>query len=97
MSQHTPGPWMAHVEQGFPLTITGNSGLTIARLGAHHSAPLDPEENEANARLIAAVPELLAVVKDIEALGECYCGTAHDEGRCLTCRARDAIRKAQEG
>lgn len=54
------------------------------------------EETTANARLIAAAPDLLVVAQDfLEALSEqgllCECG----EFDCRTSRARAAIRKAR--
>ena len=57
MSKHTPEPW--HVIPGSPLEV-GSSEFVICNL-------LAPDTNEsalADARLIAAAPELLECLKD---------------------------------
>jgi hypothetical protein len=58
---------------------------------------LEEDEQEANARLIAAAPELLEVVKQMQsALSRCFGAHAPDEGdrhRALA-QARAAIAKA---
>lgn len=68
MSKHTPGPWIiTHSRSGYPYQIDapngsrGPGGITsVTRWGAI-SCP-SSEEGLANARLIAAAPELLQVV-----------------------------------
>ena len=56
-SQHTPGPWSQKGRDIF-------SGTTyIADVKANRLVP--PEEAEANARLIAAAPELLEALRDL--------------------------------
>lgn len=55
MSQHTPGPWTIHDQvdsEGF--TIIKGQGLRLAKV-----TNSEPDWAEANARLIAAAPELL--------------------------------------
>lgn len=60
MSKHTPGPWVfqAH-DHWLPAVVIGESvwhaGLVTGRER--------PGEHEANARLIAAAPDLLAALK----------------------------------
>lgn len=51
-TQHTPGPWTVD-DNGFIYDYAGN---TIAD---PHCSDIDLDEREANARLIAAAPELL--------------------------------------
>lgn len=64
MTQHTPGPWEAvkSNRNQFAWDVIGALGMvpTIARLGL-----VDPHEEavKANARLIAAAPELLEALK----------------------------------
>lgn len=70
MTTHTPGPW----EVGYQgLSIYGpdrhGTTLVIARSLDTSRQHCDPQEAQANARLIAAAPELLDVAKDV--LAEC--------------------------
>ena len=58
--KHTPGPW----ESGNGTTsIYGSDGKEVARRIWH--GPQDDERSLANARLIAAAPELLALLNRI--------------------------------
>lgn len=59
MSQHTPGPWKADPNPGECWMIEFDDGIALARtyLMDNHG------EEEANARLIAAAPDLLDVVQ----------------------------------
>ena len=73
MSKHTPGPWIgAGPSFGDPLPrytteiVTeredeDGAATSICELPFHHH----DDENEANARLIAAAPELLEALKEI--------------------------------
>ena len=70
MSRHTPGPWMAQIareETGFRMVRTyvldGASGDPIAHVQANGMA-----EEEANARLIAAAPDLLDALRKAQSL-----------------------------
>jgi hypothetical protein len=65
---HTPGPWSA--DDDYCLTIEGNineDARTVAILPDEKDETVDfvddPTERIANARLIAAAPELLAALK----------------------------------
>lgn len=68
---HTPGPWA--IDDW--CWIDAPSGMNVATI----SAGLDAEETVANAKLIAAAPDLLAALKDM--LGstgsEQACAAAH--------------------
>jgi len=78
-SGHTSGPWYA-----------ANMGLGSRGKGPY-TYPLgtDPDEAVANAKLIAAAPELLAAC--IKAVGpKRHAGTCH----CLDCDAQDSMRAA---
>lgn len=57
--QHTPGPWKIDQNAELPLAIieSGEMGYGIAEIGERN--PI----NLANARLIAAAPDLLAALK----------------------------------
>lgn len=58
--QHTPGPWTVSNRE-----ITGpqDSGVIVARLPEWGILADNPDPAPANARLIAAAPELLAALK----------------------------------
>ena len=65
MTQHTPGPWAVEIpfqEKGLYVTAANprKTNPLICRL-----SPL--EEQEANARLIAAAPKMLEVLESIHA------------------------------
>ncbi len=62
--KHTPGPW--HVDTNYLDDVLDSKGADVATTftpkgtGQKHS-----DERRANARLIAASPELLSVLKDV--------------------------------
>jgi hypothetical protein len=61
MTKHTPGPW--HVNGR---SIDSIDRRTVATTeGIYRRERGRPEEQEANARLIAAAPELLAALHDL--------------------------------
>lgn len=74
-TKHTPGPW-ALDDDGF---VYGE-GFIVS--DPHSSPEIDLDEREANARLIAAAPELLAALEwalddpDSEILGEEWANAA---------------------
>lgn len=59
MIQHTPGPWAVSCESVDDewAVVTTPGGAVIANVNADH-------RQDANARLIAAAPDLLAALKD---------------------------------
>lgn len=61
MAEHTPGPWA--IDGNNRLDVTANDYGTVATV----LAPTTPA-GQANARLIAAGPDLLAALEKIEAL-----------------------------
>jgi len=58
--RHTPGPWTAVADGGSVLIVTAARGNTMRVVD---DSPR--EEAAANARLIAAAPELLAALKEM--------------------------------
>jgi hypothetical protein len=82
-AQHTPGPWKL-ISNGLLVQDAGNRlhiGTFKEAEGLGHSAA-------ANARLIAAAPELLAALEEIVAqLG--------DKGYCAISKARAVAEKAR--
>lgn len=103
MSKHTPGPW-----------VTDNSVLRgsinrldeprrhIALTSDWENEKGDREQNEANARLIAAAPELLEALESAIECGMVPSSTAKDGGATRHARQvvvadmiRDAVAKAK--
>lgn len=62
MSKHTPGPWEAKGWRVCANLAEGGPPLTVICDTANNKASRTPE-NEANARLIAAAPDLLVACK----------------------------------
>lgn len=91
----TPGPWVAFFEdEQQPCSIRGN-GRTIAWVDFWKDVPvyqLPMAEQQANARLIAASPDLLEACRSLLALCEGGVGNALTRMDA----ARDAISKATE-
>ena len=87
--KHTPGPWRAIIRKN-------GGGITNAfvdmQSGGHIAIPLNnPETAEANARLIAAAPELLEALQTW--IAACDTGTHTDINQARE-QARAAIAKA---
>jgi hypothetical protein len=59
-TKHTPGPWRAHYSKRFEnYSIFGGGKSTDAHWICITKCESTPRDHEANARLIAAAPELL--------------------------------------
>lgn len=94
-AKNTPGPWMQH--PNYPWIIKecnapiSDEGVTVASTTAHESSGFFPsiEQGRANARLIAAAPELLEALIDAVCALEC-CGKDYQAAE----KARAAITKA---
>lgn len=92
---HTPGPWMVH-ETGFytnPFKITAR-GKHGAVANIPHSEITTTARQSANARLIAAAPDLLAALDQVDAYLSPFDGEedAYAEIRSVI---RQAIAKAK--
>ena len=61
MSKHTPGPW-EHVPGGFTIKAPSDR-LSFQLIAALSTGMKTRDEVDANARLIAAAPELLAALR----------------------------------
>ena len=90
-TKHTPGPWRERAMPGRKTTawISGGDGNLITEISGARRLP---EENAANAALIAAAPEMLAALKNLvnDALAN---GMHSSEPRII--EARQAIAKAE--
>lgn len=69
--KHTPGPWVAHISEYKEHSIRNESGQTLISEVQLFDAD---EQTLANAKLIAAAPELLAAC--IEFVRKCDVGEA---------------------
>jgi hypothetical protein len=94
MSKHTPGPWhylsgAVYAEPDGDIKI---GGVAIAQRGRQSNPrlpdPIEPTEKDANMRLIAAAPELLAALEEITSRFCC----PEEEFRAI---AMAAIKKAR--
>lgn len=83
MSGHTPGPWTARKH-------TDTAGWTVSSGNSIASVPPQRGEGEAeaNARLIAAAPELLEIVLAVESMAR-ECESCEGSGHQPGCTADD--------
>jgi hypothetical protein len=103
MSAHTPGPWFANAAIGTDDADCGwhiepecidfqYRGMVCSLNDAEHIEGITKSERDANARLIAAAPELLALLKDWrEACGSMVHDELADKPRQTTHELRDAV------
>lgn len=91
-TKHAPGPWKA---QG--LAIVASDRSFVGRLYPWCADPQDSECAKANARLIAAAPELLEALESIIDAADyaAYKGFGGAEAENQIMRARSAIIKAR--
>lgn len=77
MSKHTPGPWKVdkYIDSGKPSLSVSANGSEVAQASSWAGDGAD--EAGANARLIAAAPELLEACREAkEVLDDLPCGAA---------------------
>lgn len=71
MSGHTPGPWKVEYENNDGARVSAIASVawcpSSAAFGADGSQVITADEAEANARLIAAAPDLLAALEAVMA------------------------------
>ena len=67
MAEHTPGPWRISNNESVrqPSLILGSTGAIVATTRWDMEIMEDGDEETANANLIAAAPEMLAALKEI--------------------------------
>ncbi len=72
MSKHTPGPWVADWTRAGKTAwkVVGADGRGVSTVLVSQDRPA--AEKEANARLIAAAPDLLEAAKDVTAMLELF-------------------------
>jgi hypothetical protein len=84
---HTPGEWHTHDGQIYPL----ETGVTLALIPYWDE---ENEEHQANARLIAAAPDLLEALK--EAIDQLETWNTESEDTFTMRRIKTAIQKATQ-
>lgn len=90
-SKFTPGPWKAErSKSGSKVRISGHGWFRFARVWVE-VADQRSEEGEANARLIAAAPDMLAALQMVRELDDAYGIEFSEQQRD---QLHDAIRKA---
>ena len=100
MSKHTPGPWKAHFEEAYFVTgpDRGRVAMMMNLKGPHGlGGRRSGEESAANARLIAAAPDLLEALQRAVACGMVPSTSAFEGGAAAhseQVRTADAIRAA---
>ena len=97
MSKHTPGPWHAREWNCHAKTTVGIGApdgrgfLAIAECsGMGHHPDISSEQEDANAQLIAAAPDLLEALRPF---ADMACTTPCG---CNNCIARAVINRAQD-
>ena len=94
-TQHTPGPWTIHADtDGWPLVMSGGvAGRIVANVNPQScpdesSAPEFVEMPcEANARLIAAAPELLEALQFVMTASGEQLSTAFEQAQAAIAKA----------
>jgi hypothetical protein len=100
MTQHSPGPWTLRKSgDGKCISITGSAANYWVDLDCEvDSDDKDLDVAMANARLIAAAPDLLIVAEEFlthEGESCLLLGVEGWCGECLKCAARAAVAKAK--
>lgn len=96
MNAHTPGPWRIE-RRGSHNPLIETDGLTVAEvLDDCHP---DTEQQEANARLIAAAPCLLDALRTMTQMWNAYVSPENYDGHAAKAfsAAVDALQKATTG
>lgn len=92
MSAHTPGPWTVHTGMRDCVTFEGRHGtenLFLENLDGYYAC-----QSEADARLIATAPELIAVLTELRAMCHRQLDFNDDGDGAMFERADAAIAKA---
>jgi hypothetical protein len=88
---HTPGPWVA---MGKAVYTESDNPTREILWGGHNTRSASDEEKKANARLIAAAPELLEQCREFEKCLTYYHGT--NENTAISALAKENRDKLRE-
>lgn len=94
MNKHTPGPWTAGLTDSrkVPAFVVGATSACGFTPLVCHVQSADIDIGNANARLIAAAPDLLAALQGL--LKGIFDGPDEANAAMLVAKARDAVNKA---
>ena len=100
-TKHTPGPWNAHsIKKSAAPPYTPVSATTLIAQ-VYSTAFGDHEQSEANARLIAAAPDLLEAVKrllpDVLWVADYWANDPDKDGDIVFARAAIAKATGEQG
>jgi len=102
--KHTPGPWRMdrnNTHSGTIATVHGCKNADWADIWAPDASTADEEEQESNARLIAAAPDLLEVAQGtlrlLHLMDGQWPGTLAIDARAIREQAEAAIAKVKGG
>lgn len=98
-TEHTPGPWHVNTLEVVPLSIHAAHGH-VATVSTGSMGECELEECEANARLIAAAPEMIHALELAHvalARRGCGCDCENMPAPCVMCAVETAIAKAKGG
>ena len=98
LDRHTPGPWKEGYYTGdiYAELVAGHSWSRIAAVTGEASGLITPDEAEANARLIAAAPDMLEALEQAWHLIHSFGPKPKDSTYTIVAdKARAAIAKAK--
>ncbi len=95
-TNYTPAPWRVNFDEAIKIADDNNSTLAMVT-HLHLLGRRNGNEVEANARLIAAAPELLEALEELANRAAEIHGTARHTVMPLVHKARAAIAKATGG
>ncbi|MDP3491786.1 MAG: hypothetical protein Q8R82_01635 [Hyphomonadaceae bacterium] len=93
-AKHTPGPWEVRWRFGRLTTVSGRQRYPICDTGTAPFRQANQRREEANARLIAAAPDLLSALRELEGWRMQALDMMPPEIRGSWMRAHAAIAKA---
>jgi hypothetical protein len=93
-ARHTPGPWVASGSAVLAKIADPTRGFLPAVVTDEGLAHLPIDEKQANARLIAAAPELLDALREIELLARDI--KRSNNANAIVCKCMDVIGKASK-
>ena len=91
MNKHTPGPWFLSYDQGRTRDVIAENGKpTICMV---RNSWVSADQYQANCHLIAAAPDLLAVLQELEQSSDYW--SEYDVPLGIVERIKSAIAKAK--
>lgn len=94
MTQHTPGPWRVESRGGMAgREVRAGEALVVATVNTTSN---DQGNREANARLIAAAPEMLEALQRLLSVTELNMDDMEDETRIAIQKAVDLVTPFEE-